>query len=80
MEDLTLETVADYVFAPLRLHHDRGMSKERLKEIIRRWHPDRFEVKYLALVTDLREREMVREGAGMVVRFLNDLLGKWNDV
>ena len=80
MEDLTLETVADYVFAPLRLHHDRGMSKERLKEIIRRWHPDRFEVKYLALVADLREREMVREGAGRVVRFLNDLLGKWNDV
>jgi len=80
MEDLTLEAVADYVFAPLRLHHDRAMSKERLKEIIRRWHPDRFEVKYLARVTDLHEREMVREGAGMVVRFLNDLLGKWNDV
>ena len=79
-EDLTLEAVADYVFAPLRLHHDRMMSKERLKEIIRRWHPDRFEVKYLTRVADLHEREMVREGAGMVVRFLNDLLGKWNDV
>jgi len=79
-EDLTLEAVADYVFAPLRLHHDRTMSKERLKEIIRRWHPDRFEVKYLTRVADLHEREMVREGAGMVVRFLNDLLGKWNDV
>lgn len=79
-EDLTLEAVADYVFAPLRLHHDRTMSKERLKEIIRRWHPDRFEVKYLARVADIHEREMVREGAGMVVRFLNDLLGKWNDV
>ena len=75
-EDLTLEAVADYVFAPLRLHHDRTMSKERLKEIIRRWHPDRFEVKYLDRVVDLHEREMVREGAGMVVRFLNDLLGK----
>ena len=79
-EDLTLEAVADYVFAPLRLHHDRNMSKERLKEIIRRWHPDRFEVKYLTRVVNLHEREMVREGAGMVVRFLNDLLGKWNDV
>ena len=79
-EDLTLEAVADYVFAPLRLHHDRAMSKERLKEIIRRWHPDRFEVKYLTRVVNLRERERVREGAGMVVRFLNDLLGKWNDV
>ena len=79
-EDLTLEAVEDYVFAPLRLHHDRAMSKERLKEIIRRWHPDRFEVKYLTRVVNLHEREMVREGAGMVVRFLNDLLGKWNDV
>ena len=79
-EDITLEAVADYVFAPLRLHHDRAMSKERLKEIIRRWHPDRFEVKYLSRVINLHDREMVREGAGMVVRFLNDLLGKWNDV
>lgn len=79
MEDLTLEAVGDYVFAPLRLHHDRAMCKDRLKEIIRKWHPDRFEVKYLARVADLDEKEMVREGAGMVVRFLNDLLGKWND-
>ena len=79
-EDITLDAVADYVFAPLRLHHDRTMSKERLMEIIRRWHPDRFEVKYLTRVVNLHEREMVREGAGMVVRFLNDLLGKWNDV
>ncbi|KAF8153370.1 hypothetical protein B0H34DRAFT_723269 [Crassisporium funariophilum] len=78
-EELTLEAVAEYIFAPLSVHQDPAMSKDRLMEHIRKWHPDRFEVKYLARVADLHEREMVREGAGMVARILNDLLGRWND-
>ncbi|KAF8965777.1 hypothetical protein BDZ97DRAFT_1658520 [Flammula alnicola] len=80
VEDLTLEAVAEYVFAPLTIHQDRALVKDRLKDLIRRWHPDRFEIKYLARVADLHEREMVREGAGIVARILNDLLGKWNDL
>ncbi|KDR66462.1 hypothetical protein GALMADRAFT_130926 [Galerina marginata CBS 339.88] len=79
-EDLTLEAVVEYIFAPLTDTRDRAVVKDRLKDLIRRWHPDRFETKYLALIADLREREMVREGAGVVARILNDLLGKWNDL
>jgi len=78
-EDLTLDAVSEYMFAPLNIHHDRAIVKDRLKDLIRRWHPDRFEVKYLARIADLHERELVREGAGVVARVLNDLLGKWND-
>ncbi|CAA7263403.1 unnamed protein product [Cyclocybe aegerita] len=78
-EDLTVEAVSEYVVAPLNICHDRAIVKDRLKDLIRKWHPDRFEVKYLALIADSQEREMVREGAGVVARILNDLLGKWND-
>ena len=58
-EDITL--VADYVFALLRLHHDRAMSNERM-EVIRRWHHGRLEVKYLTREVNLHERRWcVRE-------------------
>lgn len=77
--ELTTEAIVEYVFAPLSVR-DRTVVKDRLKDLIRRWHPDRFETKYLALVADLHEREEVREGAGIVARILNDLLGKWNDL
>jgi hypothetical protein len=78
-DDLTPEAVKEYIFAPLTIHRDRAIVKDRLKDLIRRWHPDRFEVKYLARIADLHERETIREGAGVVARILNDLLGKWND-
>jgi len=79
-DDLTPEAVKEYIFAPLTIHRDRAIVKDRLKDLIRRWHPDRFEVKYLARIADLHERETIREGAGVVARILNELLGKWNDV
>ncbi|PPQ79025.1 hypothetical protein CVT25_002334 [Psilocybe cyanescens] len=78
-EDLTMEAVVEYVFAPLNVR-DRPVVKDRLKELLRRWHPDRFDTKYLALIVDLNDREMVREGAGVVTRILSDLLGKWNEL
>jgi len=78
-DDLTPEAVKEYIFAPLTIHRDSAIVKDRLKDLIRRWHPDRFEVKYLARIADLHERETIRDGAGVVARILNDLLGKWND-
>ncbi|KAH9474455.1 hypothetical protein JR316_0012914 [Psilocybe cubensis] len=78
-EDLTTEAVVEYIFAPLNIR-DRPVVKDRLKELLRRWHPDRFDTKYLALIVDLNERERVREGAGAVTRILSDLLGKWNEL
>ena len=78
-DDLTPEAIKEYIFAPLTVHRDNAIVKDRLKDLIRRWHPDRFEVKYLARIADLHERETIRQGAGVVARILNDLLRTWND-
>ncbi|KAF8184708.1 hypothetical protein BJ912DRAFT_852971 [Pholiota molesta] len=80
VEDLTLEGVAKYIFAPMHLHHDRNLVKDRLKNLIRRWNPDRFELKYLARIPDLEERDMVKDGAAVVERILGDLLVRWNEL
>ena len=52
------------------------LAHAKILKQIRQWHPDRFEVKYLRRMEDEREREMVKEGAGMVVRWLNEMLGR----
>jgi hypothetical protein len=77
-EDLTPEAIGEYVHAQYNIHQDRTIVKEHLRNLIRRWHPDRFEIKYLSRIADLHERDTVRDGAGIVTRVLNDLLGKWN--
>ena len=57
---------------------DKGRSqRDRIKEHIRRWHPDRFDTKLLPRVVE-GDRENVKEGAGAVVRGLNDLLRRAN--
>ena len=40
---------------------------------MKKWHPVRFETSYVKKVIE-EEREMVREGAGAVVRALDELL------
>lgn len=80
-QDLTLASVRDYILSPLYPDpSESGSKKERVKELLRKWHPDRFEIKFLRKVMDEGERGIVREGAGMVVRILNDLLSEMNDM
>ncbi|KAF6747118.1 hypothetical protein DFP72DRAFT_810638 [Ephemerocybe angulata] len=76
-EEITTAAIEAYVLSP---HYpDKSRSeKDRIKDYIKRWHPDRFETKLLIKVLD-EEKERVREGAGSVVRSLNDLLAKRND-
>ena len=57
-----------------RADQDKAFLRDRLKDLLRRWHPDRFDARYLERVDDDREREMVKEGAGLVARYLNELL------
>lgn len=55
---------------------DKMMSlKDRIKDQIKKWHPDRFDTKLLPKVVE-SEKEVVKVGAGTVVRYLNDLLDK----
>ncbi|KAL4264702.1 hypothetical protein AB1N83_005378 [Pleurotus pulmonarius] len=75
-EEITPAAVSAYVLSPY--YPDKTKSdKDRIKEYIRRWHPDRFETKYLVRVVE-DDRERVKEGAGTVVRNLNDLLTRTN--
>ncbi|PSS37223.1 hypothetical protein PHLCEN_2v930 [Hermanssonia centrifuga] len=70
-EELTPETIRAYISSPHNSSDKPG--KDRLKEQIRRWHPDHFEIKLLPKVRG-DDREKVKEGAGRVARNLNDLL------
>ncbi|TFY54091.1 hypothetical protein EVJ58_g9065 [Rhodofomes roseus] len=75
VEDITPARIALFV---LSTSHSEGQSrKERIKAALRRWHPDRFG-RWLARV-DEHDRRKVEEGAGTVVRCLNDLLQRDND-
>ena len=53
-------------------------TKDRIKDQMKKWHPDRFETKYLPRVQD-RWKETVKQGAGNVTRHLGDLLRKENE-
>ena len=70
-EELTTTTISAYILNPY--YPSEKSEKDRIKEHIRRWHPDRFETKLLPKVTS-EDREKVKEGAGQVVRSLNELL------
>jgi len=70
-DDVTTPGVTAYILSSL--HPVDKSPKERIKENIRRWHPDRFETQLLSKVKE-SDRDSVREAAGTVVRTLNDLL------
>lgn len=70
-EELTTIAISAFVLSPY--HTSEKSSKDRIKEHIRRWHPDRFETKYLPKVRG-DDKEKVQEGAGVVARILNELL------
>jgi len=76
-EDLTSIHVGAYVLSQYYPGEKSKSSKDRIKEHIRRWHPDRFETKYLPKVKQ-EDREKVKEGAGVVARVLNEMLTRSN--
>jgi hypothetical protein len=51
--------------------------KNRLRETLLRFHPDKFEGRVMGrVIPEGEEREKVREGVGRVVRALNELMGE----
>lgn len=71
-EQLTYIEIQAYVLSP---HQPADKTpRERIKDYLRKWHPDRFETKLLPKVRE-DDREEVKEGAGAVARHLNKLLG-----
>jgi hypothetical protein len=76
-EALTTDAVGAYVLSPYYPADPSKSNKDRIKEQIRRWHPDRFDTQLLPKVNE-EERELVKEGAGWVVRALSELLTRTN--
>ncbi|KAI0077625.1 hypothetical protein K474DRAFT_1595698, partial [Panus rudis PR-1116 ss-1] len=71
VEELTYDAVHTYVLN--RYAPGQKSDRDRIKENLRRWHPDRFETKFLPKVKE-GDRERVREAAGTVARLLNEML------
>ncbi|KAI0768814.1 hypothetical protein BD413DRAFT_433600, partial [Trametes elegans] len=71
LEELTPAKVAKFVLSP---SHPGEAHRDKIRNALRRWHPDRFG-RVLARATD-DERESLEEGMGIVARCLNDLLEK----
>lgn len=75
-EQLLPIRIAQFIF---HAQHSQGKSKEkRLREALLKWHPDRFNSKWLPKVVS-EDREKVEDGAGRVVRALNELLNSVNN-
>ncbi|KAJ3732916.1 hypothetical protein DFJ43DRAFT_996252, partial [Lentinula guzmanii] len=75
-EDITYAAIHAYLTSPHHPDKDKH-QRDRVKEQIRKWHPDRFETKLLPKVIE-EDKAEVKEGAGTVVRHLNNLLTKSN--
>ncbi|EJD43242.1 hypothetical protein AURDEDRAFT_48038, partial [Auricularia subglabra TFB-10046 SS5] len=70
-EGLVNGSIANFILSPT---HSQGKSpKERLRDALLRWHPDRFESRWLPKCAD-SEREEIKNGVGFVVRCLNELM------
>ncbi|KAG6906101.1 hypothetical protein DXG01_015930 [Tephrocybe rancida] len=74
LDDITLPAVSAYVLTSLLPEEHKAKSrKDRIKDLIRKWHPDRFETKYLPRVAE-GDRDKVKEGMEAVLQSLNDML------
>jgi hypothetical protein len=52
---------------------DAEESKERIKENLKRWDPDQFEVEFLPKVAE-NEKDDVKEGVERMAKYLSTLL------
>jgi hypothetical protein len=73
-EEMTTHAISAYIMSKYAPGATKT-PKDRIKDHLKRWHPDKFETRILPGVAD-EEREKVKIGAGVVVRGLNELLNK----
>jgi hypothetical protein len=71
--NLPAQSIADFVFSPLR--EGNKSPKDLIRDAFLKWHPDKFESRVLKHVKP-SDRDEVLRGARIVV----DLLSKWMDV
>ncbi|KAI0827643.1 hypothetical protein BC628DRAFT_1515093 [Trametes gibbosa] len=80
MEDLTTEAITTFLLPPSQglTSADDDVAKERrekLRETMLRFHPDKFEGRIMRLVRT-SDKELVKAAAGIVARTLNTLMGE----
>jgi len=71
--DITAESIKRFLAS--EYHSSEKTHRERIKEALLRWHPDRFGSRILDHVRE-SQRDEVRKGVDIVVRCLNELLSK----
>ncbi len=69
--DITTNRVRQFLLS--RFHSTDKTTKERLRNALIVWHPDKFQTRWLKLV-DEKERTLVTEGVNAVARAIYDLL------
>ncbi|KAH7912401.1 hypothetical protein BJ138DRAFT_1148408 [Hygrophoropsis aurantiaca] len=73
-EDIEAEDIGAFLFSPV---HSPGQSrKERIRNALLRWHPDRF--RRLLCRIEGAEKGVVEERVGIIARCLNELMAKEN--
>jgi hypothetical protein len=78
LEDLTVKGISDFLFgaSPASLTgrgEEKRQRKEILKESFLRFHPDKFEGRFMQRVNQ-DEQDVIKEAIGQVVRALNLLM------
>ncbi|KAG6889100.1 hypothetical protein C0992_006428 [Termitomyces sp. T32_za158] len=81
LEHLSADAILEFLLPPSsrsmadsnKAESDKKERKEKLRETFLRFHPDKFEGRFMKLIKE-GERETVREAIGQVVRSLNVLM------
>ncbi|PVF97061.1 hypothetical protein CPB86DRAFT_786404 [Serendipita vermifera] len=69
-EQITKEAISSFLLSTS--HSSDRPRKQRIRDALFLYHPDRFE-KWVSMIADPEQESMTREAAGKVVRFLNSL-------
>jgi hypothetical protein len=81
LEDLTAKDISDFLLGTSLAsttkvrEEEKRQRKEILKETLLRFHPDKFEGRFMELI-NRDERDAVKEAIGQVVRVLNSLMNE----
>ena len=79
VEDLTAQAISSFLLPPSE--HDVPSAdpskerKEKLRETMLRFHPDKFEGRIMKRVRE-KDKERVKEAVGIVARTVNSLMGE----
>lgn len=67
---LNIKAISAFLLSP---YHSTNISaKDRIKQALKRWHPDRFG--RILAKTKAEDKAIIEEGAGIVARCLNEIL------